>query len=128
ATHRAMTPCARERTHRERLATVRTRAAAGSSSSAQDLEIAIGDLRERGDANRLAPPVELVAEPHEHCRKLFGIAEPDSAFADELGMTAATEKRGRKPAGEPLEQRVRAGIIEARNKVNIIRPQQAGAR
>jgi hypothetical protein len=47
-------------------------------------------------------------------RKLLRLVEAETALPDELRVPARAEKRCRKPTREPLEQRVRAGVVAAR--------------
>src|SRR5205823_12554717 len=60
--------------------------------------------------------------------KLLRIVEADAALPDELGMSAAPQKRRRQTAGKRLEQGVGARIVAARGEVHVVRAQQIGER
>ena len=58
--------------------------------------------------------------------ELVGPVEGKSALADQLGVSAARRVRRGETAGERLEQRVRARVVEARGQVDVLRSQELG--
>src|SRR6266571_4715822 len=98
----ATRPSAPARRRRGRRATEPARAAAARSSSAQHLEITIGDAGQRRHANRSAALVELAAQLLEDLGQLLRVVEADASVADQLRMTAAAQVRSGQSAGESL--------------------------
>ena len=96
------------------------------SSPAQHLEVAVGDLVERHEPDRGPPLVELAASRSSTAGELLRSVEPDPAVPDELGMPAAAQKGRGKPAGERLDQRVRARVVPARRDVDVLAAEQLG--
>ena len=100
---------------------------ARARSSAQHLEIAVGDVCERGHADRRAALSRaLRAAAARTSGSSSALVEPEPALADELRMAAAAQERRRQPAGERLEQRVRARIVPARGEVDVVLAQEVG--
>src|SRR5439155_6750472 len=91
-----------------------------STSEPQHGEIAIGDPRERSDRDLHPPLLVLVDEPVEEAGDLRVVVVAETGLADELGVAAAPGVHGWQAALERLDQRVRARIVEARRKVDVV--------
>ena len=80
----------------------------------QHLQVAVGHLGQRGRPNRASPRLELCGQVVEHAGSSSGSRTDRPRVSDQLRMPAAPPIRGGQSAGERLEQRVRARIVQAR--------------
>src|SRR5439155_16662983 len=93
-----------------------------SCSPGEHPEVAVGDLRERRHGDRGSAILELAGDAVEGVRQLGRRREGTPSLADELRVSSARTVDGGKPAGERLEEGVRAGVVQARGDVDVVAP------
>ena len=96
----------------------------GVDVEAEDLEVAVGDPRDRTGRDRRPPRVELGDEALEDVAELLVGAEREASFPDELRVAAAIAIRRGEAAGEGLQECVRARIVVARGDVDVLAPEE----